>query len=60
MWVSILLPGVQALLQYLSTYVLVCLVPAFLIAGAISSMVKKEGVKNGFWEKSREERTEYI
>jgi len=56
MWVSILLPGVQAPLQYLSTYVLVCLISAFLIAGAISSMVKKEGVKNGFWEKSTGEK----
>jgi len=45
MWTSILLSGVQALIEYLSAHVLVCLVPAFFIAGAISSMVKKEGVE---------------
>jgi len=48
MWVSILLSGVQALLEYLSAHVLVCLVPAFFIAGAISSMVKKEVILRYF------------
>lgn len=48
MWVSILLSGVQALFEYLSAHVLVCLVPAFFIAGAISSMVKKEVILKYF------------
>jgi len=47
-WVSILLSGVQALFEYLSAHVLVCLVPAFFIAGAISSMVKKEVILKYF------------
>jgi len=47
-WVSILLSGLETLLEYLSAHVLACLVPAFFIAGAISSMVKKEEEKNGF------------
>ncbi len=42
MWLSIFLSGVEALLEYLSFHVLTCLVPAFFIAGAMSSMVKKE------------------
>lgn len=42
MFVSILLSGVEALFEYLSAHVLTCLIPAFFIAGAISSMVKKE------------------
>ncbi|MBA7641318.1 hypothetical protein ES703_48995 [subsurface metagenome] len=42
MWTSVLLSGVEALLEYLSFHVLTCLVPAFFIAGAISSMVRKE------------------
>ena len=42
MGMSILLSGVQALLEYLSFHVLSCLVPAFFIAGAISSLVRKE------------------
>ncbi|MFQ6065988.1 MAG: permease [bacterium] len=42
MGISILLSGVQGLLEYLSAHVLTCLVPAFFIAGAISSMVRKE------------------
>jgi len=48
MWTSILLSGVQALLEYLSAHVLTCLVPAFFIAGAISSMVKKEVILKYF------------
>ena len=48
MWMSILLSGVKALLEYLSAHVLTCLVPAFFIAGAISSMVKKEVVLRYF------------
>jgi uncharacterized membrane protein YraQ (UPF0718 family) len=46
MWISILLSGLEALLEYLSAHVLACLVPAFFIAGAISSMMKKERSQN--------------
>jgi len=52
MWISILLSGVEALLEYLSAHVLVCLVPAFFIAGAISSMVKKEVILEYFGPKA--------
>ena len=48
MWISILLSGLEALLEYLSAHVLACLVPAFFIAGAISSMVKKEVILKYF------------
>jgi len=48
MWISILLSGVQALLEYLSAHVLTCLIPAFFIAGAISSTVKKEVILKYF------------
>jgi len=48
MWILILLSGVQALLDYLSFHVLSCLVPAFFIAGAISSLVRKEVVLRYF------------
>ncbi len=48
MWISILLSGVQTLLEYLSFHVLTCLVPAFFIAGAISSMVRKEVILKYF------------
>ena len=48
MWISILFSGVQALLEYLSAHVLTCLVPAFFIAGAISSMVRKEVILKYF------------
>jgi len=45
---SILLSGVQALLEYLSFHVLSCLVPAFFVAGAISSLVRKEVILRYF------------
>ena len=48
MWTSVLLSGVEALLEYLSFHVLTCLVPAFFIAGAISSMVRKEVILKYF------------
>ena len=48
MWISILLSGVKTLLEYLSVHVLTCLVPAFFIAGAISSMVNKEVILKYF------------
>jgi len=52
MWISILLSGLEALLEYLSAHVLACLVPAFFIAGAISSMVKKEVILKYFGPKA--------
>ena len=48
MLLSILLSGTRALLEYLSAHVLTCLVPAFFIAGAISSMIKKEVILRYF------------
>lgn len=48
MLLSILLSGAKALLEYLSAHVLTCLVPAFFIAGAISSMVKKKVILRYF------------
>ena len=48
MWILILLSGVQALLDYLSFHVLSCLVPAFFIAGAINSLVRKEVILRYF------------
>ncbi|MBE0477498.1 permease [Candidatus Aerophobetes bacterium] len=48
MFVSVFLSGARALLEYLSAHVLTCLVPAFFIAGAISSMVKKEVILKYF------------
>ncbi|MEM0342723.1 MAG: permease [Thermoplasmata archaeon] len=41
---SLLWAGVQGLLNYLSAHVLLCLVPAFFIAGALSALFKKEAV----------------
>jgi uncharacterized membrane protein YraQ (UPF0718 family) len=41
---GLLLSGVHALAEYLSAHVLTCLVPAFLIAGAISTFLSKESV----------------
>jgi uncharacterized membrane protein YraQ (UPF0718 family) len=34
--------GISALAEYVALHVLTCLVPAFLIAGAIMAMVNKE------------------
>ncbi len=48
MWISILFSGMQALLEYLSAHVLACLVPAFFIAGAISTMIRKEVILKYF------------
>jgi len=48
MLLSILLSGAGALLEYLSAHVLTCLIPAFFIAGAISSMIKKETILRYF------------
>lgn len=41
---SLLWAGVQGLVNYLSAHVLLCLVPAFFIAGALSALFKKEAV----------------
>jgi len=41
---SLLLSGWTSLLDYLSAHVLLCLVPAFIIAGFMSSMIPKESI----------------
>lgn len=41
---GLLLSGWLALLDYLAAHVLLCLVPAFFIAGALSSLIPKEAV----------------
>lgn len=45
---SILMEGFRALLDYLFEHALTCLVPAFFVAGAISSFVSKESVMRYF------------
>ncbi|UCE26019.1 MAG: permease [Candidatus Coatesbacteria bacterium] len=42
--INLLLAGLGALTEYLSAHVLTCLVPAFFIAGAISTFLSKEAV----------------
>ncbi|MGQ9587108.1 MAG: permease [Thermoplasmata archaeon] len=42
--VDLLSAGMNGLVNYLSAHVLLCLVPAFFIAGAISALFKKEAV----------------
>ncbi|MFQ5818988.1 MAG: permease [Candidatus Heimdallarchaeota archaeon] len=41
---DLLMGGVSALLDYLAAHVLLCLVPAFFIAGALNAFVDKESV----------------
>jgi uncharacterized membrane protein YraQ (UPF0718 family) len=41
---TLLLAGIEGLVNYLSAHVLICLVPAFFIAGALSALFKKEAV----------------
>jgi len=41
---SILMAGIDGLVNYLSAHVLICLVPAFFIAGALSALFTKESV----------------
>jgi uncharacterized membrane protein YraQ (UPF0718 family) len=41
---SLLIAGVDGLVNYLSAHVLMCLVPAFFIAGALSALFTKESV----------------
>ncbi len=42
--VDLLLAGLNGLVGYLSAHVLMCLVPAFFIAGALSALFRKEAV----------------
>jgi hypothetical protein len=42
--IDLLLAGLNGLVEYLSAHVLLCLVPAFFIAGALSALFKKEAV----------------
>lgn len=41
---DLVLAGLNGLVEYLSAHVLMCLVPAFFIAGALSALFKKESV----------------
>ncbi|MFP4171126.1 MAG: permease [Methanomassiliicoccales archaeon] len=43
-----LMSGVDSVLEYLSAHVLTCLVPAFIIAGAIAAFVKKDAILRYF------------
>jgi len=42
-----LISGMESVLDYLSGHVLTCLLPAFLIAGAIAAFIKKEAILRG-------------
>ena len=42
--VELLLAGINGMIEYLSAHVLLCLIPAFFIAGALSALFKKEAV----------------
>jgi len=42
--IDLLFAGLNGLVEYLSAHVLLCLVPAFFIAGALSALFKKEAV----------------
>ena len=41
---SLLVAGFEGLIDYLSAHVLLCLIPAFFIAGALSALFRKEAV----------------
>lgn len=41
---DLLLAGANGLIEYMSAHVLLCLVPAFFIAGALSALFKKEAI----------------
>ena len=45
---SLLLAGIETLKEYLALHVLMCLVPAFFLAGAIASLFSKESVLRYF------------
>ena len=45
---EIMKAGMDTLMQYLSLHVLVCLVPAFFIAGAIAALLSKEAILKYF------------
>lgn len=49
---SILMGGLQTLIDYLLKHTIICLVPAFFIAGAISAFVSKESVMKYFGPKA--------
>ncbi len=42
--IDLVVAGLNGLVEYLSAHVLLCLVPAFFIAGALSALFKKEAV----------------
>lgn len=42
--IELLLAGINGLIEYLSAHVLLCLIPAFFIAGALSALFKKEAI----------------
>ncbi len=44
MFVSLLLAGVDALKDYIALHVVTCLIPAFLLAGAIITFVSREAI----------------
>ncbi len=46
--IAFLISGVDAVFEYLSAHVLTCLVPAFIIAGAIAAFIKKDAILKYF------------
>lgn len=44
MWLDLFFAGIGALEEYVGTHVLTCLVPAFLLAGAMVTFIKREAV----------------
>ena len=44
MLIELLLAGIQALKDYIALHVLTCLIPAFLLAGAMVSFISKEAI----------------
>jgi len=51
MWYEILLAGLLALKDYVATHVVTCLIPAFLLAGGITSFVNREVILNYLGER---------
>src|SRR4030042_164895 len=41
---DLVIPGIKAIIEYVSAHVLTCLVPAFFIAGAMSALLPKEKI----------------
>jgi len=50
---DLLWPGLTSLLDYLAAHVLLCLVPAFVIAGFMSAMIPKEAITRYLGHKAR-------